>query len=516
MRKVVIDGSNTTGFQRTAIISLNGRVKLDGKEIPIQQITLEEDSGRKTGESKNSVTFRLDRLGVPLIEISTGSDINDPEEASRVAFVIGKLLRATKSVKRGLGSIRQDLNVSIKNGALIEIKGVQELELVAKVIELEVQRQTVLLQIRDELRARNLKPADFSSNFVDLTEQLSSSQSKVIQSALKNGGTVLGTRLAGFKGLLKRELMPGIRLGTELAKRAVFWGRVGGIFHSDELPGYGVTESEVEAIKKSLECGPSDAFALIADSKENSLDGLTAVVERAREALTGVPEETRTANPDGTTQYMRPRPGAARMYPETDVPPVQISPERIRRIADSLPRMPEEVAKELGSKYEISPKLASQLVNSDYLGTFEAIVASAKGVAPSFVATVLTESLRSLARERVPVENVKDSHLKEVFELVTASKTAKESVLEILKWLSSNPDVSAEDALGALKLRMLTSDELDGIIAKALESNRSLVDENGTKALGKMMNLVMSEVRGRADPKLVTELLRTRLEQFKG
>jgi len=516
MRKVVIDGSNTTGFQRTAIVSLNGRLKVDGKEIPIQQITLEEDSGRKTGESKNSVTFRLDRLGVPLIEISTGADINHPEEASRVAFAIGKLLRATKSVKRGLGSIRQDLNVSIKNGALIEIKGVQELELVAEVIELEVQRQTILLQIRDELRTRNLKPADFTDNLVDLTEQLSSSQSNIIQSALKNGGFVLGTRLPGFKGLLKRELMPGVRLGTELAKRAVFWGRVGGIFHSDELPGHGITESEVDAIYKRLECGPADAFVLIADSRENAVDGLKAVVERAMEALAGVPEETRTANPDGTTQYMRPRPGAARMYPETDVPPVQVSPERIKRIADNLPRMPEELAKELGSKYEIGPKLASQLVNSDYLGTFEEIVASAKGVGPSFVATLLTESLRSLAREQVRVENLTDSHLKEVFELVAAGKTAKESVLEILKWLSSHPDASAEDALGALKLRMLTSDELGGIIAKALESNRSLVDENGTKALGKMMNLVMGEVRGRADPKLVTELLRTRLEQSKG
>jgi len=515
MRKVVIDGSNTTGFQRTAIISLNGRLNVDGKEIPIQQVTLEEDSGRKTGESKNSVTFRLDRLGVPLIEVSTGADINHPEEASRVAFAIGKLLRATKSVKRGLGSIRQDLNVSIKNGALIEIKGVQELELVAKVIELEVQRQTILLQIRDELRTRNLKLADFPDNFVDLTEQLSSSQSKIVQSALKNGGLVLGTRLSGFKGLLKRELIPGVRLGTELAKRAVFWGRVGGIFHSDELPGYGITESEVDGIYRRLECGSSDAFFLIADSRENVLDGLKAVVERANEALLGVPEETRTANPDGTTQYMRPRPGPARMYPETDVPPVQISPERIKRIADNLPRMPEELAKELRSKYEIGPKLAGQLVNSDYLGTFEQIVTGAKGVAPSFVATVLTESLRSLARERVLIENVKDSHLKEVFDLVAEGKTAKESVLEILKWLSSNPDASAEDALRALKLGMLTSEELGAIISKALESNRSLLNENGTKALGKMMNLVMGEVRGRADPKLVTELLRARLEQFK-
>ena len=172
MRKVVIDGSNTTGFQRTAIISLHGMLNVDGKDIPIQQVTLEEDSGRKTGETKNSVMFRLDRLGVPLIEISTGADINHPEEASKVAFAIGKLLRATRSVKRGLGSIRQDLNVSIKNGALMEIKGVQELELVATVIDLEVQRQTVLLQIRDEILARSVKHAYLTDNFVDLTSQL--------------------------------------------------------------------------------------------------------------------------------------------------------------------------------------------------------------------------------------------------------------------------------------------------------------------------------------------------------
>jgi glutamyl-tRNA(Gln) amidotransferase subunit E len=516
MRKVVIDGSNTTGFQRTAIISLNGSLQVDGKEIPIQQITLEEDSGRKTGESKNSVTFRLDRLGVPLIEISTGADINSPEEASKVAFEIGKMLRATRSVKRGLGSIRQDLNVSVKHGALIEIKGVQELELVAKVIELEVQRQTILLQIRDELRTRSLKPTDFTDSFVDLTEQLSSSQSKIIQSAVKNGGAVFGTRLAGFKGLLKRELMPGIRLGTELAKRAVFWGRVGGIFHSDELPGYGITESEVEAIHRRLECGPSDAFVLVADSKENVLDGLKAVVERAKEALAGVPEETRTANPDGTTQYMRPRPGPARMYPETDVPPVQISPERTKRIANNLPRMPEEVAKELGSKYDVGPKLAGELVNSDYLGTFEHIVTSTKGVSPSFVATVLTGSLRNLEREKIPIENVTDSHLREIFNLVGEDKTAKESVIDIIKWVSSNPNAPARDALGKLNLEMLTQEQLSEIISKILESNRSFVNENGAKALGKMMNLVMAEVRGRANPKLVTELLRTRLEQFKG
>lgn len=516
MRKVVIDGSNTTGFQRTAIISLDGHLTSEGKEIPIQQISLEEDAARKTGEARNAVTFRLDRLGVPLIEIATGPVISDPQEAGRVALAIGQMLRATKRVKRGLGSVRQDLNVSIRDGALIEIKGVQELELVSKAVELEVQRQSSLLQIRDELKSRGVKVSELSEDFLDVTPLLSNSQSKVIQSAVKQGGRVKGVRLSGFAGLLKRELMPGIRLGTEMAKRAAFWGRVGGIFHSDELPAYGITQDEMDSTTKALHCGSNDAFVLIADAKENVMDGLKAVVERAKEATVGVPEETRTANPDGTTSYMRPRPSAARMYPETDVPPVQITPETMLSVKGRLPRMPEEIAKEIGSRYDLSPKLAGQVVNSEYLETFEQIVPTAKDVAPSFVATILTESLRSLARDQVPVQNIEEPHLMEVFRLVAEGQTAKESVLEILKWLATHPTEKVETALDQLNLRMLPKTELSAVITKVIDSNRSLVIENGTKVLGKIMSLVMAEVRGRADPKLVSELLRSRLEQFQG
>jgi glutamyl-tRNA(Gln) amidotransferase subunit E len=516
MRKVVIDGSNTTGFQRTAIISLNGKLNVDGKEIPIQQISLEEDSGRKTGETKNTVIFRLDRLGVPLIEIATGAVISDPEEGGRVALAIGQVLRATKHVKRGLGSIRQDLNVSIRDGALIEVKGVQELELVSKAVELEVQRQTTLLQIREELRIRGVKASDLHEEFLDLTDTLAQSQSKIIQTAIKQGGRVEGVKLVGFAGLLKRELMPGIRLGTEMAKRAAFWGRVGGVFHSDELPNYGMTQPEVEAIAGKLGCRTNDAFVVIADTRDNVLDGLKAVVERAREATIGVPEETRTANADGTTHYMRPRPGAARMYPETDVPPAQISPERTNRIKHELPKMAEELAMELQSKYELSPKLALQLVNSEYSDTFAEMIRTARGVAPSFLATVLTESLRSLARDHVPVENLEENQLKDAFRLVAEGKTAKESVIEILKWLAVHPTEHAQAAVEQLNLGMMPKTELTAIISKVLDSNRSFVQQNGSKALGKMMNLIMAEVRGRADPRLVTEMLRTQLEQVRG
>ncbi len=513
MRKIVIDGSNTTGFQRTMVIALDGKLSVDGKEIPIQQVTLEEDSARKTGETKDSTLYRLDRLGVPLIEISTGPVINSPEEAGRAASAIGRVLRATGKVKRGLGSIRQDLNISIKHGALIEIKGVQELELVSKVVEFEVQRQQSLLAIREELQQRHVEDSDFKEEFVDVSGLLETTESKIVHKALKQGGIASAVRLKGFGGLLKRELAPGIRLGTELAKRAAFWGRVGGIFHSDELPAYGIDASHATMVAQSLGCQDTDAFVIIAGEKENVLDGLKAVIDRAQEAIHMVPEETRAANPDGTTHYMRPRPGAARMYPETDVPPVPISKDRLDRIAGGLPRMPEEVAGELEAKYGLSHELASQLVGSDYLEVFEKIVGSSSGVAPSYVATVLTESLKSLRREEVPVDNLLEYHLYQTFTLVGEGVTAKESVVDILKWLANHADSSANKAVEQLRLEMLSRADLEAIVHKVIDSNKMLLQNDRSKAFGKMMNLVMGEVRGKADPRTVGEILRAKLER---
>jgi len=154
MRKIVIDGSNTAGFQRTCIIALGGNVTVGEKKIGIQSISLEEDAARKIGDKDDLITYRLDRLSIPLIEITTTPEIYSPEEAENVAFALGRILRSTRKMRRGLGTIRQDLNISINDGALIEVKGIQELDLVARVVEVEVHRQLGLLKIASELTSR--------------------------------------------------------------------------------------------------------------------------------------------------------------------------------------------------------------------------------------------------------------------------------------------------------------------------------------------------------------------------
>ena len=516
MRKTVIDGSNTTGFQRTCVVALNGSIEVEGRTVPIEHISLEEDAARKTGGEGFEIRYRIDRLGIPLIEVTTGPVIRSPREAQRVALAIGRILRATKKVRRGIGTIRQDLNVSIRDGALIEIKGVQELELISKVVEYEAKRQLGLLEIRDELKKRGLVEEEIREEFHDATELFKETGCRVLKRAINQGKKVLAVKLPKFSGLLSREIAPGMRLGREMADRARFWGRVGGIFHTDELPAYGVTEGEVDRLKRLVGAGPEDAVVFVADSLDNATDALKAVVERAKEALRGVPEETRAANPDGTTRYMRPRPGAARMYPETDIPPIRIDEEYLQELASKLPELPEEAVKRLMKEYNLNEKLANQLVDSEYLGLFEEIVRVSRRVSPRAVAATLTETFKALRRDGVDVGEVSDEQILEVFRLVDSGRTTKEAIPEIITWLSKHRGRSGEEAVEALGLTVISGDDLRALVDRVLQENAEVVRERGEGAFGFLMGYIMKRFRGRLDAKVVSELLRERLKNIHG
>ncbi len=514
MRKTVIDGSNTTGFQRTCIIALDGWIKVGEKTIPMQASSLEEDAARKTGtqEEGKTIRYRIDRLGIPLIEVATAPVIYSPMEAQEVAFAIGRILRDTGKVMRGLGTIRQDLNVSLPNGALIEIKGVQELELISTVVEYEVQRQLGLIAIKEELAKRGVKAESIKPDFVDVTTNFKDTKSKVIRKAVDKNHRVLAVKLCGFAGLTGRELMPNFRFGTELSDRAKFWGRVGGIFHTDEvLANYGITPEEVAALQKAVEAAEGDAVVFVADTAENTLDALKAVVERAQEACTAIPAETRTAKDDGTTRYMRPRPGAARMYPETDIPPQPITEELVGKIKANLPEPADKKLARLIKQYGLNEKLAKQLIDSEYIGIFEEN-AKTSGVAASTVAAFLTETVKALKREGIPTENVTDQQISSIFKAVGSGELAKEAIADVFSWLSKNEGKTLQEATNALGLKMCTEADLAPIIDRIVAANKIQIEKMGKKAFGMLMGAAMKEVRGKANPELVSKLLKERLQ----
>ncbi len=392
----------------------------------------------------------------------------------------------------------------------MEIKGVQELDLISKVVEYEVQRQLGLIAVKDELNGRGIKAVDIKPEFVDVSDVFKDTKAKVIRKSLDNNQKVLAVKLRMFGGLLKRELMPDFRVGTELSDRAKFWGRVGGIFHTDEMPNYGVTEEEVKALREMVNAGDEDAVVFVADTAENALDALKAVVERAQEAVNGVPAETRTAKDNGTTRYMRPRPGAARMYPETDIPPSLITRDLLEKVRSNLPEPAEKKLVRVMKEYHLNEKLARQVIDSDYADVFEVIVKES-GVAATTVAAFLTETVKSLKREGMHVEMVADGQLREIFRGVGSGLLAKEAVPDVFTWLSTHENGTLKDALESLGLKMLSNLEIERLIERIIAENEKSVEKLGGNSFGLLMGLVMKEARGKADPAIVSKLLRERL-----
>jgi len=518
MRKIVIDGSNTTGFQRTAIVALGGSVVTpSGKRIGIQSIAVEEDAARKLKEEGRFIHYMLDRLGIPLIEVSTAPDIETPEEAYEVALTIGQMLRLTGKVKRGIGTIRQDLNVSIRGGVKTEIKGVQRLDLLPKIILYEAVRQYRLLEIREELKRRGLRPEEVkeAAKIVDVTEAFKKTKSKVIRRALRSGGVVLAVRLRGFHGLLGVEVQPGRRFGTELADYARFWGGVGGLFHSDELPAYGITEEELERVYEAVGAVKGvDAVVMVADKERNARKALEAVIERALYAFKGVPKETRAAREDGTTRFMRPQPGAARMYPETDIPPLEVTEELLEEARRIKPPLPQEKLAELERRYRLSDELAKQLLRDPRLDLFERLAEKyGDKIPPSFIASLFTNILRSLARESVPVENIHDEQLDAALAAVAEGRIAKDALGELLAYLARNPGKSVESAIKELGISTVSREEVERLVEEAVEALKEEILARGHRALSKVMGRVMPKLRGKVDGKLVAQIAREKIEE---
>ena len=509
MRKVVIDGSTISGFQRTAVIGTNGEIETSFGTVRIPSICLEEDAAKIIDRSGKRADYDVGRLGVPLVEITTDPDIRNPKEAKEAASKIGQALKATKNVKRGLGSIRQDLNISIKDGARIEVKGVQDLDLIEELVEKEVERQVNLLEIKETLQNRE---TSISEQYKDITEIFHDTESEIIRNQVESNGRILAVKLEGFEGLLGREIQPNRRLGTEMADRASKF--VSGIFHSDELPSYGIQEDEVEAVKEELGISEKDkdAFVIVANDEEKAKKALNEVTKRAKEAIEKVPEETRKAMENGNTEYMRPLPGEARMYPETDIPPIKIKEKRRTRIQENLPKTPAKKIKELKEEYDLEKGLARQIINEDHKNTFEKIVDLEHD--PAFVASFLTGKMKSLKREGFETDKIKPQTIIKSFKMLSDGKISKEALEELIKGLAEDPESDPYEIAEKRELKSLSEEEVKKVIQEIIHENEETIKDQGMRSMGMIMGKSMDELRGKADGELVNKVVKQEIQKL--
>ncbi|MFT4957239.1 MAG: glutamyl-tRNA(Gln) amidotransferase subunit E [Halobacteriales archaeon] len=500
MRKIVVDGSNTGGFQRTALMATDGEIDTDEGSVRVADLMLEEESAQRVEETEQGVRYNLSRLGIPLVEIGTKPDITTPEQAREAAERMGILLRSTAQVKRGLGTIRQDVNVSIEGGARVEVKGVQSLDDIDDIVRNEVRRQVELLDIAEELQSRDASVGEVK----DVTELFEDTDSGVISGALSDDGTVMAVSLYGFDGMVGREILPDRRLGTELSDHAKRHG-AGGIFHTDELPAYGITEGEVDVLADAVGAGEEDAVAIVAADGDVADGAIEAAAERAEVAIEGVPEETRGANEDTTTRYLRPLPGAARMYPETDVPPVELDPSDVE-----TPELLTEKVERYQDEYGLDAGLAEQVAYGQRMPLFERVVEA--GVDPTLAAGTIESTVTELRRDAVSVEHLSDEHLAETLHLVEDGEVPQEGVPDLLTELAENPDLSAEEAAEVAGLGGVDESEVREAVVTVVERNADQVAEEGMAAFSGLMGECMGELRGKASGDLVSEILREEIQ----
>jgi len=503
MRKTVVDGSNTGGFQRTCVIGMDGEMEGPRGRVAVPTICLEEEAAGIGDQRGPAVIYKLDRLGIPLVEVSTGLlEGYSPREVQEVAHRIGMILRMTGKVQRGIGTIRQDVNVSVEGGARVEIKGFQQIGRLAELIENEARRQIALIAIKDELSRRSPKVFDP----VDVTQFFSGVKTGPIHSALEEGGVVLCLKLAGFAGILGTEICPGRTFGRELADHARAYG-IGGIIHTDEdLAGMGLEET-FRRLREHLSAGQGDALVIVAGEPIACGRAAKAVGERAAWASRGIPEETREPNPDCTTNYKRPLPGSSRMYPETDIPPIPISRERLERIRAKLPEKPEEKRARLLAA-GMSEDLVDQIVRDVSLPLFEEVMSRVRADA-TLVANTLVNSFRSLRRAGVNVDALADSQIIEFFEQLSLGRIVKEDIESVLTEMVRGRPL--EEILR--ERERIGEEELRTIIEGILEEKSQLLAERGERSFGPIMGEVMKHVRGKIDGAIVGKVLKELIDR---
>jgi len=470
-RKQYLDGSIPTGFQRTAIVGVNGRLPFRGRELSITQVSVEEDSCREVSDRGHLIVWRTDRLGMPLIETVTGPDLRTPDEIAEAILLIGRVCRSTGHVRTGIGASRQDVNVSVRGGRRVEIKGVPKAGWAPGLVHGEAVRQVNLLRLRDELHRRGVAAAaDVRVEHADVTDVFASSEHSLLrrdawerwvgEHAYRPGFElgegpfcVRAVRLAGLAGTLSWPAQPELTFAHELAGRVRVIAGLDQrpiLLHSEKWPDYAGGLAELRKVRQRLGCGPDDAVVVVWGPEADTVTAAEEIRLRYADAADGVPNETRQPFADGTTDFERILPGPDRMYPDTDSPPTRVTRDRVARLAATLPPRPWEREARYAAAGVPLPVI-HYLIRRGGATLVDRLVAEA-GADLRTACFFVGERLKGLRRNGVTVDTVPAERWLELFRLAAGTPVLLEADDAVVRALAAAPDRPVAEAVAAAGL----------------------------------------------------------------
>jgi glutamyl-tRNA(Gln) amidotransferase subunit E len=471
-RKQYLDGSITTGFQRTFIIGRDGWVPVNGKKVRITNLYIEEDAARRVNwkdTADRTVYFNLDRLGVPLTEIITDhNDVETPEELIELAKQIGRVLRISRIGRRGLGTARQDINLSINGGNRVEIKGVQDLRMFDKLCRHEALRQHALIQISKEMKKRGIKREDFEHTYVDVSHVFE----------LEGDGKVFVTIFPKMKGIFGTEIQPCKDFGEDMFEKSML---ITGVpredhFHSDEMEENAVRkrsehpcrlpidEKKYGEICSILNTKPEDAFILVVGPEHRAMHVMKKIVERAKIALDGVPQETRRLLPNGNSEFLRVIHGKERIYPDTDTPPIVISKDLVEECRSKAGKRPWEISEDLHVEYGFNQNQVDMLIRAERVEKFYNYVKNLR-LSGTLAYRLLIELPRRKRRESTQF-SIRTSD--KLAEALSRKLIIPEQIDPLINIFAKEPDLTIEEALKKLGVSSVAEAELSRLIQQKL------------------------------------------------
>ncbi len=505
-RKQYLDGSIPTGFQRTTIVGVDGHIPYKDREIRIVQLGLEEDACREVSDIGHQRTYLTDRLGMPLIETVTAPDMRTPQEVAEVGQILRRIVRSTGKVRTGIGAARQDVNVSVTGGTRIEIKGVPRLPMIPLLTYNEAMRQWNLLKLREELHRRGITAETFKGRYEPVNKLLRKTRYQPIQQAIAAGMTVHGVVLSGFHGLLRWQTQTDTYFSRELSDRVrviACLTTLPNIIHSDS-PGETLASSEWLTVRKAFGATEDDTLVLVWGPAVDAETGAKEIIIRAREACIGVPSETRQAYADGTNGFERILPGPDRMYPDTDLPPIKVTPERLQRIRLSLPQPVwerEKTYRQLG----IPEDTVIPLTYSPYADLFAKAV-DQWGMDAKLAAIILIQYPKRLRKKRLNISNLTVTFMEELFQAIIEKRLPRDGILLAMeRWLSYGEKIWLNWDEPA------TAIEINRWMKKFIKEEWPLLRNRTPEAVFRhAMGWLMAQAGGRAEGKQMA----TRVQKF--